>query len=163
MTSVHFPPPNLQPLPQVTRANVHHRSVSKSAAHDVFKHFQQRPLDSLFRPQSIAVIGASDKEGSVGRTLIWNLMRSTFGGTINVNHRKKNVFGVILICCCFLFTVLSDAGGIAYSTLYALLTRSSPTREYKMYRPVMVKLTWQWSLGMQKREPGDGRLCGSRY
>ena len=94
----------------------------------------------------IAIIGASDKEGSVRRTLIWNLMRSTFGGTIypiNVNPRKKNVFGVILICCCFLFTVLSDAGGIAYSTLYSLLTRSSPTREYKMYRPVMVKLTWQ--------------------
>jgi hypothetical protein len=146
MTSVHFPPPNLQPLPQVTRANVHHRSVSKSAAHDVFKHFQQRPLDSLFRPQSIAVIGASDKEGSVGRTLLWNLMRSPFGGTIypiNVNPRKKNIFGVSLNCYCLLFTVLSVACCIAYSTLYSLRTRSSPTQEYKIYRPVMVKLTWQ--------------------
>jgi len=146
MTSVHFPPPNLQPLPQVTRANVHHRSVSKSAAHDVFKHFQQRPLDSLFRPQSIAVIGASDKEGSVGRTLLWNLMRSPFGGTIypiNVNPRKKNIFGVSSNCYCFLFTVLSVACCIAYSNLYSLRTRSSPTQEYKIYRPVMVKLTWQ--------------------
>jgi acetyltransferase len=30
-------------------------------------------LDPLSRPRSVAVVGATDKQGSVGRTLPWNL------------------------------------------------------------------------------------------
>jgi acetyltransferase len=53
------------------------------------------PLDSLFRPRSVAVIGATEKEGSVGRTLLWNLISSPFGGTVYpVNPKRSNVLGI---------------------------------------------------------------------
>mmetsp|Transcript_25328 Transcript_25328/g.45806 ORF Transcript_25328/g.45806 Transcript_25328/m.45806 type:complete len:257 (+) Transcript_25328:66-836(+) len=76
----------------------HHRSKSFHTAHDFWKHFQQRPLDAIFRPRSVALIGASEKEGSVGRTILWNLVSSPFGGTIYpVNNNKQNrdnIFGI---------------------------------------------------------------------
>jgi acetyltransferase len=52
-------------------------------------------LRVFFRPQSIAVIGASDKPGSIGRTLVWNLMTSPFGGTIfPVSLKRPRVMGI---------------------------------------------------------------------
>jgi hypothetical protein len=45
---------------------LHMRSESKGTAHDFWKHYQERPLDAIFRPKSVAVIGASEKQGSVG-------------------------------------------------------------------------------------------------
>ena len=64
------------------------------SAHD-FWQYQQRPLDEIFRPNAVAVIGATEREGSVGRTLLWNLMTSTFGGTIYpINPKRKNVLGI---------------------------------------------------------------------
>jgi acetyltransferase len=52
-------------------------------------------LQSFFTPQSVAVIGASDKPGSVGRTLVWNLISSPFGGTVfPVNPRRPRVLGI---------------------------------------------------------------------
>ena len=65
---------------------------------DFWKHFSERPLDTIFHPHSVALIGASEKEGSVGRTILWNLLSSPFGGTIYpVNNRIKsngNIFGI---------------------------------------------------------------------
>jgi acetyltransferase len=55
----------------------------------------RHPLDALFRPRSVAVIGATEKEGSVGRTLLWNLISSPFGGTVYpVNPRRESVLGI---------------------------------------------------------------------
>ena len=52
-------------------------------------------LDAIFRPRSVAVIGATDKEGSVGRTLLWNLIRHPFGGAVfPVNPKRSSVLGV---------------------------------------------------------------------
>lgn len=51
----------------------------------------QRPLDTIFAPRTIALIGASEREGSVGRTVLWNLMTHPFGGMVfpvNPNHRS---------------------------------------------------------------------------
>ncbi|KAL7546239.1 hypothetical protein ACHAWF_009572, partial [Thalassiosira exigua] len=82
-------PPPLPPLD--------HRSRSSHTAHDFWKHFQERPLDAIFRPTSVALVGASEKEGSVGRTILWNLLTSSFGGTIypvNNKRRKDNIFGI---------------------------------------------------------------------
>lgn len=46
-------------------------------------------------PQNVAVIGATEKQGSVGRTLLWNLLSSPFGGTVfPVNPKRKNVLGI---------------------------------------------------------------------
>ena len=42
----------------------------------------RHPLDTFFRPRSVAVIGATEKAGSVGRTILWNLISSPFGGTV---------------------------------------------------------------------------------
>ncbi|MFN5836971.1 MAG: bifunctional acetate--CoA ligase family protein/GNAT family N-acetyltransferase, partial [Pseudanabaena sp.] len=39
--------------------------------------------------------GASEREGSVGRTLLWNLIRSPFGGTVfPVNPQRHSVLGI---------------------------------------------------------------------
>src|SRR3954463_647374 len=63
-------------------------------AHDVW-HGRSRPLDALFEPRSVAVIGASEKAGSVGRTLLWNLISSPFGGTVfPVNPKRSSVLGI---------------------------------------------------------------------
>ncbi len=52
-------------------------------------------LDPLFQPKTVAVIGATDKEGSVGRTLLWNLISSPFGGVVfPVNPRRSAVLGI---------------------------------------------------------------------
>ena len=37
-------------------------------AHDVY-HYTDNPLKSIFAPKNVAVIGATEKEGSVGRTI----------------------------------------------------------------------------------------------
>jgi acetyltransferase len=55
----------------------------------------RHPLDSIFRPASVAVIGATEKKGSVGRTLFWNLISSPFGGTVYpVNPGRRSILGV---------------------------------------------------------------------
>ncbi|MGB1288976.1 MAG: CoA-binding protein, partial [Aggregatilineales bacterium] len=52
-------------------------------------------LDKIFKPQNVAVIGATEKEGSVGRTIIKNLITNPFGGTIfPVNPKRPNVLGI---------------------------------------------------------------------
>lgn len=59
---------------------------------------ERQPLEALFRPGCVAVIGASERPGSVGRTLLWNLIQSPFGGTVYpVNPRRHSVLGVR--CC----------------------------------------------------------------
>jgi acetyltransferase len=51
-------------------------------------------LDKIFDSRSIAVVGASDKEGSVGYTLIKNLTELGYKGKVYpVNIRKKEILG----------------------------------------------------------------------
>jgi acetyltransferase len=48
----------------------------------------------MFCPQSVAVIGASDKPGSIGRSLMENLDPNLFGGTVYpVNPNRAKVLG----------------------------------------------------------------------
>ena len=52
-------------------------------------------LGPFFKPQNIAVIGATDKAGSVGRTIVRNLIDSPFGGTVfPVNPNRPRVLGI---------------------------------------------------------------------
>jgi acyl-CoA synthetase (NDP forming) len=52
-------------------------------------------LRAIFAPRSIALIGATDRPGSVGRTLLWNLLSHPFGGTVYpVNAKKRSVLGI---------------------------------------------------------------------
>ncbi len=63
-------------------------------AYDILK-AEKQPLTSIFAPESVAVIGATDRLGSVGRTILWNIMSNPFGGTIfPVNPKRHNVLGI---------------------------------------------------------------------
>src|SRR5215218_6140681 len=63
-------------------------------AHDVLG-YERQPLDAIFRPETVAVIGATDRPGSVGRTIMWNLIGNPFGGTVfPVNEGRQNVLGI---------------------------------------------------------------------
>ncbi len=48
-----------------------------------------RPLEAIFAPRNIAVIGATETKGSVGRTVLWNLVTSPFGGTVFPVNPKR--------------------------------------------------------------------------
>ncbi len=55
----------------------------------------ERPLDAIFAPRNVAVIGASEKAGSVGRTILWNLVRNPFGGAVfPINPQRPSVLGI---------------------------------------------------------------------
>ena len=52
-------------------------------------------LDVFFAPKTVAVIGATENAGSVGRTVLWNLVASPFGGTVfPVNPKRPSVLGM---------------------------------------------------------------------
>ena len=52
-------------------------------------------LEACFAPQNIAVIGATEKPGSIGRTLVRNLISSPFGGTVfPINPKRRSVLGI---------------------------------------------------------------------
>jgi acetyltransferase len=63
-------------------------------AHDVLR-AMRRPLDALFAPRHVAVIGATEVPRSVGRTLLWNLVSNPFGGMVfPVNPKRPSVLGI---------------------------------------------------------------------
>jgi acetyltransferase len=64
--------------------------------HDLFlRTRRRRALHSFFAPKNVAVIGATEREGSVGRTILWNLISSPFGGTVfPVNPKRPGVLGI---------------------------------------------------------------------
>jgi acetyltransferase len=52
-------------------------------------------LDAFFSPKSVAVIGATEKIGHVGRAILWNQISSPFGGTVYpVNPKRTAVLGI---------------------------------------------------------------------
>jgi acetyltransferase len=56
---------------------------------------RRQPLDVFFAPETVAVIGASNTVGSVGRTILWNLVSHPFGGTVfPVNPKRSSVLGI---------------------------------------------------------------------
>jgi acetyltransferase len=62
---------------------------------DILQADKLNPLDAIFTPQTVAVIGASETPGSVGRTLLWNLITNPFGGTVfPVNPKRHSVLGI---------------------------------------------------------------------
>ena len=63
-------------------------------AQDIYR-YSPRPLQAIFAPQSVAVIGATEKAGSVGRTLVTNLLDKSFKGTVfPVNPKYAEVLGL---------------------------------------------------------------------
>ncbi len=52
-----------------------------------------RPLDRLLRPRSVAIVGASDKPGALGASVLANLERSGFAGDIYPINPKRATIG----------------------------------------------------------------------
>lgn len=56
---------------------------------------RQSSLDKIFEPKTVAVVGATENEGSVGRTLMQNLLKGPFKGEVfPVNPKRDTVLGV---------------------------------------------------------------------
>ncbi len=52
-------------------------------------------LSAIFAPKNVAVVGATEKVGSVGRTILWNLISSPFGGTVfPINPKRSSILGI---------------------------------------------------------------------
>ena len=69
-------------------------AVAFEPTHDIY-HYTGNPLDKIFAPKSVALIGATEKHGTVGRTILWNLISSPFGGTIYpINPNRPSVLGI---------------------------------------------------------------------
>ncbi len=67
---------------------------AQDRAHDVLRS-EPHPLDAIFAPHSVAVIGASDRAGSVGRAVLWSLVSSPFGGTVYpISDKRASVLGI---------------------------------------------------------------------
>ncbi|HEV2606259.1 MAG TPA: bifunctional acetate--CoA ligase family protein/GNAT family N-acetyltransferase [Microvirga sp.] len=55
-------------------------------------------LDKLFNPRSVALVGASPREGSLGRTVLANLREGGFAGAIHVvNPRYSEIDGIACV------------------------------------------------------------------
>lgn len=53
------------------------------------------PLDAMLSPKTVAVVGATETKGTVGRSLVENLQRGAFRGTIYpVNPKRADVLGI---------------------------------------------------------------------
>jgi len=65
------------------------------SSHDILRQIQHHPLDCIFAPKVVAVIGATENKGSVGRTVFQNMGRGGFGGTVYpVNPKRPSVLSV---------------------------------------------------------------------
>src|SRR6266853_2477197 len=65
-----------------------------SRAHDIWRQLP-RSLDTMLAPRTVAVIGASESAGSIGRTILENLEKGGFEGAIYpVNPKHQSVLGV---------------------------------------------------------------------
>jgi acetyltransferase len=70
------------------------RGPTQDKAHDVLR-TEGHPLDAIFTPHSVAVVGATDRPGSIGRAVLWSLVSSPFGGTVYpVSDKRANVLGI---------------------------------------------------------------------
>jgi acetyltransferase len=63
-------------------------------SHDLLRS-EPRPLDSAFHPRSVAVVGATERENSVGRTVLTNLSVPSLEGKVYpVNSQRPEVLGL---------------------------------------------------------------------
>lgn len=84
MTTRIFPP---KPKPGANKPVI-------DPAHDLLRE-EASPLDPIFSPKTVALVGATERAGSVGRSVLWNLLSSPFGGTVYpINLNRPNVLGI---------------------------------------------------------------------
>src|SRR3970040_118403 len=82
-------------------------------------HFEGGALGAIFAPKCVAVIGATEETGRVGRTVLWNLISNPFGGTVYpVNKRHKHVLGI---------KAYADIAGVPEPVDLAVIVTPAPT------------------------------------
>ena len=58
-------------------------------------HRKNRQLDFIFKPTTVAIVGATESANSVGKTVMQNLLATPFGGEVfPVNPKRPSVLGV---------------------------------------------------------------------
>jgi acetyltransferase len=73
---------------------VHPLPPRMDAANSLLRRRNQ-PLSVFFSPKTVAVLGATESAGSMGRTVLWNLVTNPFGGTVfPVNPERTSVLGI---------------------------------------------------------------------
>ncbi len=78
----------------ITEGNPQHPAAKPDAAHDIYRS-GARALYAIFDPKHVAVIGATERVGSVGRAILTNLTGSPFGGTVYpVNPSRDSILGI---------------------------------------------------------------------
>jgi acetyltransferase len=76
----------------VEEESAHQRRPDR--AHDIWRK-QPQSLQAMLLPKSVAVIGATEAPNSVGRTLIENMQKGGFDGTLYaVNPKRESVLGI---------------------------------------------------------------------
>ncbi len=69
--------------------------TSVSFAHDILRRSGGSALGSIFAPESVAVVGATETQGKVGRTVVENLLQGGFAGTIYpINPKRDTILGL---------------------------------------------------------------------
>lgn len=72
-----------------------HQVIERAASMDPAapRSLAPRSLDRLLRPKSVAIIGASDKPGALGASVLANLERQGFDGAIHLVNPKRSDIG----------------------------------------------------------------------
>src|SRR3954464_13485944 len=78
--------------PKPTQPAAPQKPRPSDPSHD-FLRAERGALDAIFRPQSVAVIGATDREASVGKTVLVNLRAGFPGAVYAVNPTRTTVLG----------------------------------------------------------------------
>ena len=74
--------------------NLSKKSPGFDPAHDIWRQ-EKHPLRPFFTPKTVALIGATDRPGSVGQAILRNLISTPFGGTVlPVNPKRPHVMGI---------------------------------------------------------------------
>src|SRR5260370_20240290 len=95
------------------------RDRKTDRAHDVLRG-ARRSLHGIFHPRNVAVIGATETPCTVGRTLLWNLVSSPFGGTVYPgNPKRASVLGI---------RPYPSIGGVPDKVPLAVITTPAATR-----------------------------------
>lgn len=69
-------------------------TLSPNLSHDIWRR-RSHPLDAIFRPKSVAIIGATEKPGSVGKALLQNMTTGQFKGALYpINPKYPELMGL---------------------------------------------------------------------
>ena len=60
-----------------------------------YRRYDRKTILPLFKPKHIAIFGATDASDNLGKMVLWNLIRTPFGGIVSiVNSKVKSVLGL---------------------------------------------------------------------